>query len=170
MNVKWDHVLSADQIGNPILLSRLLVLPESIGTFPAMLSAMFPSNNHSLKTWGRTAGVKKHDPHWIGVRKQTPLHRDPAYPRYSHQIIVSVDPGFVVRGLNKETLSLQRGTFFIVDTHSPHQLYAAVGKPYWYLALSWDADEPQDADTVIAALLSYGSSFEFSYEDHIVNN
>lgn len=162
MNVKWDHILAKDQRPNPVLLSRLIVLPDSIGTFPAMLSAMFPSNNHSLKTWGRTAGLKKHDPHWIGVRKATPIHTDPAYPRYTHQIMVNVDAGFSLRGLNKEELPLQRGTFFIVDTHSPHQLYASSGKPQWYLALSWDADEVQDADLIISKLLAYGASFEFS--------
>ena len=159
MNVKWDTPLRADQRANPVIASRTILLPDSIGAFPDMLTRMFPSDNHSLKTWGRTEGVRKHDPHWIGVRKQTPLHVDPAYPRYSHQIMVTVDPGFVLRGWDKKESPLRRGVFFVLDTHSPHQLYAASGKPHWYLALSWDADEPQDDATVIAALIAYGSSF-----------
>ena len=161
MNVRWDYSLSKDQVANPIVLSRLVTMPNSVGLFPAMLSSMFPSANHSLKTWGRVEGLRKHDPHWIGVRKATPLHTDPRYPRYSHQIMVNVDAGFALRGLDKVELRLQRGTFFIIDTHSPHQLHASAGKPEWYLALSWDADEPQDYDVVIASLLAYGSSFEY---------
>ena len=165
MNVRWDGNLSKDQVANPILLSGSVSMPDSIGLFPVMLSSMFPSANHSLKTWGRAEGAKKHDPHWIGVRKPTPLHTDPRYPRYSHQIMVNVDAGFVLRGRDKVELILQRGTFFIIDTHSPHQLHASTGKPEWYLALSWDADEPQDHNVVIASLLAYGSSFVYGLSE-----
>lgn len=166
-NVTWDMTLSADQRGQPVLRHRQLALPDTIGRFPEMLETMFPSTKHSLKTWGRTPGADlAMDPHWIGVRSGGPLHTDKAYPRFTHQIVVNADPGFVVRGLHKIGVPVQRGTFFVLDTHSPHQLYAESGHPTWYLALSVDTrtDTVLDKD-IIALLLQYGASFVFTDAD-----
>lgn len=169
-NVKWDMVLAPDQRAFPIVRSKVLDLPETVGRFPEMLDRMFPSANHSLKTWGRTPGADLAlDPHWIGVRKGGPLHTDKGYPRFTHQIVVNVDPGFVVRGLNKQELPVARGAYFVLDTHSPHQLWTAQtgpAAPQWYLALSVDTrrDTVTDAD-IIALLLRYGQGFTFTDAD-----
>ena len=160
---KWNTPLS-HQRSQPVLRYRDISLPDSIGLYPEMLEQMFPSANHSLKTWGRTPGVKENDPHWIGVRKQTPLHTDKAYPRYTHQIMVNVDPGFCLRGVSLAEIQLKRGRYFVLDTHSPHQLFAGgdYPAPQWYLALSLDTfvDDAPDAD-VIHALLGYAATFKF---------
>jgi len=164
--VKWDMVLGRDQLPNPVIRSKMIDLPETIGRYPQMLETMFPSNNHSLKTWGRTPGVTEMDPHWIGVRKGTPLHTDKAYPRITHQIMVNVDPGFVLRGLNKDEMPLARGLFFVLDTHSPHQLYAPAAGPQWYLALSVDTKQDDVPDgEIVKLLLDYGHRFVFSDAD-----
>lgn len=165
-SVKWDMVLGKDQLPNPVVRSKVIDLPDTIGRYPEMLETMFPSNNHSLKTWGRTPGVTEMDPHWIGVRKPTPLHTDKAYPRWTHQIMVNVDAGFVLRGLNKVELPLQRGTYFVLDTHSPHQLWAESKVPQWYLALSVDTKQDEVPDKeIITLLLDYGHRFVFSDAD-----
>ena len=163
---KWDAPLSADQRPNPVMRSQMVALPGTLGRYPEMLETMFPSSNHSLKTWGRTTGVVDRDPHWIGVRKGTPLHTDKAYPRVTHQIMVNVDPGFVLRGVDKVELPLRRGLYFVLDTHSPHQLWATYGSPQWYLALSVDTftDEEPD-DRMVDLLLGYAAQFSFSDAD-----
>lgn len=64
--------------------------------------------------------------HILLTRAGTPLHRDPAYARYSHQIILRND-GNRVRGLPAYDTEgdrhppMVRGLMYALDTHSPHQ-------------------------------------------------
>ena len=155
MDWKWEKELRPGMTTHPILHSEVVKLPETLFTpDDDSLAQIFPGNAQSLKTWGRTKGVKRMDAHWIGVRKQTPLHFDPAYPRYTHQLLLRVD-GFTLRGVDKQELELERGTYLLLDAHSPHQLYSIAEEALWYVAVSIDADDPQEAETMIPWLLDY---------------
>jgi hypothetical protein len=160
MNVSWDIELRADQLANPIVTCRDLGTMEDVGIpQTSVLESIFPGTGHQLKTWGRTPGILEMDPHWIGVRKATPLHTDPSYPRYSHQIILRAD-GLFLRGHNKIETPIHRGVFFVLDSHSPHQL--CVKKrlpgmpPPWYVAVSLDTyDAGVTPEISIPMLLKY---------------
>ena len=147
----WDSVLTKEQNENPVMYSAIVDLPEFIkAPTDQELENIFKTKGFKLQTWGRAKGkdgkdIKENNPHWIGVRGKTPLHTDPAYPRYSHHLKVRVDHGISVRGINKVELSLSRGIFYILDTHSPHQVLNENGG--WNIAVSIDCQKmlnPQD--------------------------
>ncbi len=75
-----------------------------------------------LKSFGHDAeGV-----HFLLTRSGTPLHRDPAYARFSHQLVLRND-GNRVRGLPRFDIReswhppMTPGLMYALDTHSPHQ-------------------------------------------------
>jgi hypothetical protein len=152
-DVSWDDPLLPDQRANPVVYSAYVELPPSVRV-PTndQLEKIFVTKGYKLQTWGRSKAadgkyVKTNDPHWIGVRNGTPLHTDRSYPRYSHHLKVRVDSGIVVRGKNKEELQLKRGVFYILDTHSPHQVLHKNKDGVWNVAVSIDSDtilEPAD--------------------------
>lgn len=142
MRVPRNYSLPESQLPNPVLfVQELGPLPGVLVASSARLAEIFPGDGHQLKTWGRAGDQLENDPHWIGVRKGTPLHVDPKYPRYSHQIIIRAD-GMYLRGIDRVETAIRRGTFVILDTHSPHQLCVrkrAPGMPApWYVAVSLD--------------------------------
>jgi hypothetical protein len=157
-NYPRNRPLGPDQLPNPILERVQVGFPHGF-PFPAAddLHKVFPGNAHSLKTWGRTDGHWGVAPHWIGLSHGTDLHTDKAYPRYTHHLLVIVDP-FVLRGLDNEECPLQRGTYVVVDTHSPHQLWAKERGARWYLAVSMDADHPLPRSETLPRLLEYGAT------------
>lgn len=128
------------------------------------LRTVFPTRAQSLKTWGRTPGVKVNDPHWIGVHRQTPLHTDPAYPRYTHHLMLYVDD-FSLRGMDKVECELWRGLYYLLDTHSPHQVYARKPEATWYVAVSIDSKEPLESHRTIERLIAYAQSAPFLTPD-----
>lgn len=154
MNVSWQAPLKPDQRSNPVLVSRYLA-PLPVVIRAAELAQLFPGDSHQLKTWGRTPGTLRLDPHWIGVRYATPLHIDPKYPRYTHHLIVHASPGFVLRGHDKVETAVVPGAYLVVDTHSPHQLFAQAKTSKWYLAVSLDADAVLDHDQILPVLAAY---------------
>jgi len=167
MNYPWDRPLREDQISNPILetlqLGAEVILPAPSDS---ALDTLFPGTGHQLKTWARTPGIKLKDPHWIGVKKGTPLHTDPGYPRYSHQLMVRSD-GWIIRGTSLEELPLSRGLAFCIDTYSPHQLRESTrpvkgASPFYYVAASIDADEPLSLRSVIGALVGFANEPKFA--------
>ena len=95
-------------------------------------------------------------PHWIGTRRGTPLHRDELYPRYTHQLKVRVDDGIYARGLNKEEIKLERGLFYILDTHSPHQVFRKKEDAYWNISVSIDSYDLLPVDETIRRCINYG--------------
>jgi len=144
-DVKWDAPLKEGQRDNPVVYSAKIDMPSSV-KIPTNdeLEVIFKTKGYRLQTWGRSKDakgkeVKTNDPHWIGVRKGTPLHTDFAYPRYSHHLKVRVDDGIVVRGINKDELLLERGVFYILDTHSPHQVLHKNNDAIWNVAVSIDS-------------------------------
>lgn len=164
MNFDWNAPLAAYQRGNPIVETRHCAFPnvELRKVDDEDLAVVFPNQaKHSLKTWGRLPGVKVKDPHWIGVCRQTPLHTDPAYPRYTHQLLLRVDERFALRGHNGEETDLSRGLYLVCDTHSPHQLYARERGALWYIGVSMDAHEVLDFEQIFPVLLDYAQNAEF---------
>ena len=144
-DVKWETPLKEDQRSNPVVYSAKIDL-SSMVKIPSNseLEIIFKTKGYKLQTWGRSKGkdgkeTRTNDPHWIGVRNGTPLHTDFAYPRYSHHLKVRVDDGIVVRGVDKTELLLERGVFYILDTHSPHQVLHKKDSAVWNVAVSIDS-------------------------------
>lgn len=158
-DVSWKAPLKPDQSVNPILNHQMVDLPADIFVpTDEQLTVIFDPDKHSLKTWGRAPGVKNGtEPHWIGVCKQTPLHTDRAYPRYTHHLMLRVD-NFILRGVDLTELPLVRGLFFTLDTHSPHQLLAKDKLAKWYLAVSMDSKFPLNPEAAIPQLIDYARS------------
>jgi hypothetical protein len=160
MDIPWLYELKSGQLDCPIVHARRVKLPDSVPVpTEDELLTVFKTDGFKLQTWARTVGedgkiVKENDPHWIAVRGQTPLHLDPSYPRYSHHLKVRVDPGISARGLNKVELPLARGTFYVLDTHSPHQVMSK-SKTAWNVAVSIDSSEKLDFDEAFQRCLNY---------------
>ena len=176
MNHPWDKPLTGDQTDYPIVHAQTVELPED-AKFPthALLSEVFPGAAHSLKTWGRQGGASVHkpgsrtgldnDPHWIGVRKQTPLHTDPTYPRYSHHLVLRSDE-FSLRGMSLEQLPVRRGLYYVLDGHSPHQLMAETPESLWYIAVSMDSPTVLDPTVTLPVLTEYARTADLLPEDY----
>tara|TARA_B100000519_G_scaffold200112_1_gene212614 strand:- start:4365 stop:4895 length:531 start_codon:yes stop_codon:yes gene_type:complete len=172
MNVGWSYELSDDQRPNPVVHVQQVALPEGI-FFPTEQSLLkvFKTNGFKpkagrLKAWGRSRGddgkIKyKDDPHWIAVRNGTPLHLDPPYPRYSHHLKVRVDNAFFVRGIDQVELPLRRGTFYVLDTHSPHQVINKGMVDGWNVAVSIDSNSVWDSGKAISCCLEFALSNSF---------
>lgn len=162
MNVKWTDPLKEGQRTNPVVYTEYVDLPADF-IFPTdeMLNQIFTGKGAQLKTWGRTPGVKERDPHFIGVKGSTPLHVDPAYPRYTHHLKIRVDEGIHCWGYDKSPLTLTRGLFYILDTHSPHQVYSNGVKTGWNISISLDSKTQLDPAETIQQLIEYGKVRSF---------
>ena len=163
MDVKWDAPLRKGQRLCPVMLSRHVVLPACVITpTDEQLEHVFKTHGYKLQTWGRTPNKLRDDPHWIALSQGTPLHFDPKYPRYSHHLKVRVDSGVFVRGVNLQELHLTRGTFYVLDAHSPHQvLTQPKGARAWNVAVSIDADEVLDPKDTIKRCMQYAMEAPF---------
>lgn len=171
MDVKWDIELKNDQRTNPAVYHTMVDLPRQIASPNEMqLRKAFGVTEFTkakrLKTWGRSVDengktILIDDPHWIAVRNGTPLHIDPKYPRYSHQLKVRVDHGIFVRGVDKEELMLERGLFYILDTHSPHQVFQKHKHDAWNVSISIDSWEMWDAHKAISTCIEWGMKADF---------
>jgi len=162
MDWSFNKPMREGQVANPFVYTEHIDLSNTNVLEPSeeQLNHVFPTPRHSLKTWGRTPGTLVLDPHWIGVRKQTSLHFDPRYPKYTHHLLLKTDH-FVLRGYDKVEMEISRGLFFIMDGHSPHQLLSKAKEANWYIAVSMDSHEILDRDTVVAQLIKYASEAPF---------
>ena len=52
-------------------------------------------------------------------------------------------------------LELKRGTFYILDTHSPHQVFHKDKRAVWNVAVSVDCSEVLTADEVLPLAIAY---------------
>lgn len=125
----------------------------------ADLLKVFKTAGYSLQTWNRSKDqngktILVNDPHWIGVRRGTPLHVDPKYPRYTHHLKVRVDPGIFARGYDGEEIELRRGLFYILDTHSPHQVFSKA-EGAWNVSASIDHKIQLNPASTLARLIEY---------------
>ena len=162
MDVKWDYVLKDWQVSNPAVHAEFVELPQELN-IPTVeqLTVKFPTSNYKLQTWARDVGDDGktkllNDPHWLAVRGSTPLHTDPRYPRYSHQLKIRVDDGVFIRGLDKQETQLVRGLFYILDTHSPHQVLCKEDKKAWNVTISIDHKIKLNPKPTIERLIEWG--------------
>jgi len=160
MDLKWDYILKPEQRDNPVVFSKYINLSKNI-LIPTdeQLSKIFITKNYILQTWCRAKDrngktILTNSPHWIAVRGHTALHIDPRYPRYSHHLKIRVDKNISVRGLNKKELKLERGTFYILDTHSPHQVLAE-NKISYNVAVSIDSNDILPINQTISKCIDF---------------
>lgn len=144
MNVPRTTTLRPDQQAWPILWSEArgpLTVPDAgdVWVVPHFGTAIVKSSR--LVMWG-------HDDlgtFYIACRGGTALHTDPGYIRYSHQLIIRND-GWRLHGMEVRPSSdpLMVGTFYCLDTHSPHQVAKdpRLGTGLYWLALVIDNDVP----------------------------
>ena len=173
MDVPWSYQITGDQRTNPAVFAAHVKLPDSVRSpdnndlLKVWNKKNFSKSNKLLTTWNRAKdkdGKAKliDDPHWIAVRNGTPLHIDPKYPRYSHHLKIRVDAETICRGLDKQELVLQRGLFYILDTHSPHQvLVRGDNKNAWNVAVSIDSHEPLPPEKTMQRCLLYAMTTDF---------
>ena len=166
VDLKWDYTLAEGQRSNPVVYIELLDLPDTV-PYPddATLAALFQSKGKQIKTWGRAEGAMRGDatagdPHWIGCKKFHSLHYDPGYPRYSSQLKIRVD-NVAIRGMDKVETLLVRGTFYILDAHSPHQLVPKEKGLAWSVGASMDSHEIEDPNQSIPVLVDFATHHSF---------
>lgn len=163
MDWKADRPLASWQHSNPVMHEErvdldALGVPEPTAhdldrIFVALQGKKLQTWNRSVDEAGHT--ILRNDPHWLGVRRGTPMHTDPKYPRYSHQLKVRVDQNIFVRGLDGTEMQLVRGTFYILDTHSPHQVFHKDAEGAWNVTASIDHDHILNPETALARLIEY---------------
>ena len=166
-NLKWDHQLTGDQRANPVVETTFVELGGDV-IYPTEqhLARVFQTDGFKLQTWGRRKDsdgktVLTNDPHWIAVKRGTPLHYDPKYPRYSHHLKIRVDDGIFVRGLDQVELELKRGTYYVLDAHSPHQVFHKNKFGQWNVAASIDSHEVIPQDEAVQTLLNFVRTASF---------
>tara|TARA_R100001460_G_scaffold2629_2_gene8400 strand:- start:2696 stop:3226 length:531 start_codon:yes stop_codon:yes gene_type:complete len=155
---------------NPIVKYKYLNLPQNMIN-PSEEELNKVMKGRKIKTWGRLN--KQHqglDPHWICInfkkRKKAPLHTDPLYPRYSHHLKIRVDDGIECGGLpedypqfpkgeKRKTIKMKRGLWYVLDTHSPHQVYSTKDGSIWNLAISIDSHIVLDITKCLDMCLIY---------------
>tara|TARA_Y100001951_G_C11255821_1_gene249333 strand:- start:496 stop:1011 length:516 start_codon:yes stop_codon:yes gene_type:complete len=171
MNVKWNTPLKEGQRANPVIEWTNVHLSDDF-IFPTdeQLLKIFKTKGYKLQTWGRSKDEKgrtnlTQDPHWIAVRNGTPLHYDPRYPRYSHHLKIRVDDGIFVRGMSLEELKLERGTYYVLDAHSPHQVFHKNKEALWNVAISVDSNIILPMEEVITEAIEYGNNKSFIEEE-----
>lgn len=145
MNLPSNYQLKVWQIADPILWSARVTEDCSVPPMLCMdllLAKFGGGKSQRLQTWERDP-ADPDGPHLIGVRTGTPMHVDPKYPRYTHQIVL-LNTGVGVIGFDKKLRHcFEPGVAFCCDTHSPHQVIAdpRLGMDKHYLAASMDAKE-----------------------------
>lgn len=155
MDVKWDYQLKGDQRTNPILHVEKDVLDYTYQFDENAFNQVLAGKGHQLKTWGNAESTS--EPHWIGVKKQTPLHTDPRYPRYTWHLILRVD-NFAIRGLDKVETKLENNMLICLDTHSPHQLLSLSNESMYYFACSIDSKQLMAKSKAKEKILEYVNS------------
>ena len=169
MDWKKDAPLREGMVKNPVVYHEYLDFSDEFYPEEEELYKVFTRPTINLMTWGRTKGKLEDDPHWIGMqfqkRRIQPLHIDPKYPRFSHHLKFRVDSGLYVKGISNEPLEMKRGLFYILDTHSPHQVYTANLKAVWNIAVSVDFHEPQKPKDCIKKCLQYAREKKFVTEE-----
>jgi hypothetical protein len=120
-----DAELGQDQAAMPVLwLTSTLAVDKATGDYSdEALARLLPAGRgRVLRSFGHDGdGV-----HWLLTRGGTALHSDPAYARYSHQLVLRND-GNRLRGLPRFDAEefwhppMVAGMMYALDTHSPHQ-------------------------------------------------
>jgi hypothetical protein len=135
------------------------VLIPRIEAPDALLERAFgPGKSRKLKSWGHRG---PEEIHWLATRSGTPFHTDPAYPRYTHHLIIRND-GFRLRGVEDrpDATPLTRGTAYCLDAHSPHQVVPDprlifLDKPVYKLQVALDDHDVWDSGELLLLLQAY---------------
>lgn len=117
--VSPDQPLAGDQRAFPLVWVEKATGMPPVDTSDATLELAFgEGGSRKIKSWGHRGDM---DVHWLVTRAGTPLHTDPAYPRYTHHLILRND-GFKLAGLEdpEDAVPLKRGVYYCLDAHSPH--------------------------------------------------
>jgi hypothetical protein len=127
-----ERPLYGDLTGDPVLWRRDVdwLLPEIIdGDFDVVFGTAPDAAANRLATFGHLSGPKGAAgvPHYLATRGTTPMHHDPAYPRWSVQLAL-YNVGLGLTGLDGKVWELPLGTLYCLDTHSPHQV-VRIGAP-----------------------------------------
>ena len=157
MNVNWDITLRFDQRANPVILVQKDVEGYDFTFDESKILKALTGKGHQLKTWGNADTTS--EPHWIAVKKATPLHTDPRYPRYTWHLILYVD-NFGLRGIDKVETKLEAGDLILLDTHSPHQLFAYDKSATYYVACSIDSKYIMGKSEALRKILQYVNNNE----------
>ena len=160
---KFDVPLKDFQISNPVVAITELELSDMyINPSNEMLENLFPvKSKQSLRTWGRTKGEHADlDPHWMRIKRGTPLHTDPLYQRYSHHFVLKAD-SYGLRGHDKVETKIKRGTVYVLDVHSPHQVTYHDENNYWYISVSLDHETILPFEQVVPILVNYALTAPF---------
>lgn len=152
MNWKWEKPIENWQHANPVLHQIWHVKNHGFVWNEEEARQVLTSKGHQLKTWGGAQSTQ--EPHWIGVTKSTPLHTDPRYARYTWHLILKVD-NFGLRGINKEEVKLEDNMLILLDTHSPHQLFAYDKSATYYFAASIDSQTIMPLEIARSKLVHY---------------
>ena len=174
---RWnrDTPLKDGMRPNPVVQVQQIDL-DALGVFtPSELQLMkvFEGTSSHLQTWGRSkdaAGkiIKENDAHWICVKQGIYMHTDTGYPRYTYQLKLRVDEGTYTVGVNGERTPLLRGTFYTLDTHSPHQIIVDTPGSLWNASASIDSKELLDPSIVLPQLIEYARITDFvTGEPHV---
>lgn len=120
VNVAPDAELRQGQNAFPVLWVTTTTARPDPARYSDEALARFlpPGHGRALRSFGHDANTA----HWLLTRGGTPLHIDPAYARYSHQLVLRND-GNRLRGLPRfDQLHppLIPGVMYLLDTHSPH--------------------------------------------------
>lgn len=157
MNInRHSYELKTTQSADPLLWKyRADIGPDGllVPDDQRLIARLGPGRGMRLTTWGRNES-NRHGPHWIGVRRGTPLHVDLGYPRYTVQLVVRND-GLFLSGWGEVQHWLPPLTLFCLDTHSPHQLAGPSTPLRWYVAVSMDDHEPVPPEAAMRQLIEY---------------
>jgi len=162
-----SYVISGDETASPLIRSEQtsLSLPK---LRHAHIKPLFgESKGLSLKMFG-AASTK--EPHAIAVQRPVPMHTDKKHARYTHQLIVYTDDGFL-HGMDGRKHPLRAGMFFVLDRHSPHCITSPAKGVRYYVAASIDANKPlsNDAQT-ISTLADYANNRLLSDMEMFISN
>jgi len=160
---KFSVPLKNFQISNPVVAMTELELSDMyINPSNEMLENLFPiKGKQSLRTWGRSKGEHANlDPHWMRIKRGTPLHTDPLYKRYSHHFVLKGE-SYGLRGHDKKETKIGRGTVYVLDVHSPHQVTYHDEDNIWYISVSLDHETILPFEQVIPILINYALTEPF---------
>jgi hypothetical protein len=168
--VNYSDPLAAHMASNPVIHHQKVELGEDVWnpTDADMLAVFGNPENRYLRAWCRTGDPAKPlacltqemQAHYLGAQVNVPLHIDVSFLRYTMQLILRVDE-FELHGHDRIGLPLERGTYFLADTHSPHAVMArpdAKTRPRLYVSASVDSAQPHPPEEVIPVLLALARS------------
>lgn len=107
-----------------------IALAPDLGSVPNRLE--FGPEVGCISMWGasvdksnyfKPSAIKSNEPHWLATVNGIEMHDDLNMPKYVYCLKIRVDAGNYVKGKDGTELKLERGTFYILDCHTPHEIF-----------------------------------------------